>query len=44
MADLFTKGLNISDHNRFCKVLGLLNMFQDKSSEQDKADGGVTGS
>ena len=44
VADLFTKGLNISDHNRFCKVLGLLNMFQDKSSEQDKADGGVTGS
>ncbi|PWA98552.1 hypothetical protein CTI12_AA017250 [Artemisia annua] len=44
VADLFTKGLNVSDHNKFCKVLGLLNMFQDKSSGQDKADGGVTGS
>ncbi|PWA81457.1 ribonuclease H-like domain-containing protein [Artemisia annua] len=44
VVDLFTKGLNISDHNRFCKDLGLLNVFQEKSSEQDKDAGGVAAS
>ncbi|GJQ93956.1 putative RNA-directed DNA polymerase [Tanacetum coccineum] len=31
IADLFTKGLTISDHNKFCCSLGLFNPFQSPS-------------
>ena len=41
IADIFTKGLSITDHNKFCVALGLLNVFQVKSGDQDKNDGGA---